>query len=146
MLTHTHTLSESATDLTVTSAELNLLAGLLATAADINKIAGLTVDAAQLNQLDGIGPTVTAANLGTLTNGGNADALHSHSGLGVPSEAQFVANAGDAAFDLGVVPIQANVSINGVIQKNPEHFTIVGTFIVMNEVTELGDNVLIFYW
>jgi hypothetical protein len=43
-----------------------------------NALEGLTVTIGELNQLSGIGPSVTAANLTTLTNGSNADALHSH--------------------------------------------------------------------
>lgn len=38
----------------------------------------VTSDAQELNKLDGAGPTVTAASLAALTNGGVADALHVH--------------------------------------------------------------------
>lgn len=40
--------------------------------------ASVTSSAAELNKLDGAGVTVTAANLDTLTDGSNADALHTH--------------------------------------------------------------------
>lgn len=49
---HTHILAEGATDIVATVAELN--------------------------RLDGVGPTVTATNLNTVTCGFNADALHTH--------------------------------------------------------------------
>ncbi|UCF81496.1 MAG: hypothetical protein JSV08_03545 [Acidobacteriota bacterium] len=49
---HTHTLTSGATDVTATAAEVN--------------------------RLSGVGPTVTAANLTTVTDGSNADALHAH--------------------------------------------------------------------
>lgn len=51
-----------------------------------NLISDVTATATEINQaLDGISANVTAANLNTLTGGpsSNADALHTHSGLGV---------------------------------------------------------------
>lgn len=53
-----------------------------------NALEGLTVTLAELNRLAGSGATVTGANLTTLTNGSNADALHSHawsSVTGIPA-------------------------------------------------------------
>jgi hypothetical protein len=41
-------------------------------------LAGLTTPISQLNQLNGLSANVTAANLNTLTGGGNGDALHVH--------------------------------------------------------------------
>ena len=41
----------------------------------------VTSDAAELNKLDGTGPTVTAANLTDLTDGGPADPLHTHASV-----------------------------------------------------------------
>jgi hypothetical protein len=58
-----------------------------------NMVSDVTATAAEINQLDGISANVTDTNLNTLTAGSssNADALHTHSDLGV-----FSGTAGEA--------------------------------------------------
>lgn len=56
----------------------------LATGAD-----DVTATAAELNKMSGVGPTVTAANLTSLTDGSNADTLHNHNFV-APCDAAFL--------------------------------------------------------
>jgi len=90
---HKHTLAGGISDITATAAEVNKLDGFTGTKDDLNyakdlratgvtttefdKLDGLTSTTAELNKLDGASANVTAANLNTLTGGGNTT-LHTH--------------------------------------------------------------------
>src|SRR3989338_5890647 len=73
------------TNLTVGSAELNVLSGISTSlsSAELNvlDVVSTSLTASELSILDGISANVTAANLNELT-GGGATTLHSHTGGG----------------------------------------------------------------
>jgi hypothetical protein len=122
VLTHEHLLTEGATDVSATSAEIN-------------------------QAISGIGLTVTAPNLDTLTDTSNADALHTHaSAIGAPTPLYFTAGVGQTNFDLSVVPAMQMVTIEGVLQRGTVDYNVVGTEVVLTSGAGGGETVGVHYW
>lgn len=116
----------------------------------LSHITDVTATASEINQaLDGISANVTFTNLNTLTGGGNADALHTHAGLGSDSWAieVFVATAAQTDFILGNTPISNSeqVTIEGVKQAKTVHYTISGTTVTLNEGAQVGERIIVQY-
>ncbi len=115
---------------------------------DLAEIYDVSTSATELNQaLDGIGPSVTAAALTALTNGAVADSYHTHSsGIGAPSTLNFMATSGQTAFNLGISPARADVYIQGILQFEVDHYSILGNLLILAEPAANGERVIIKYW
>jgi hypothetical protein len=95
--------------------------------AGVLQLAGATVasSADELNRLDGVAASVTAANLSTLTNGGNANALHQHTNVnatlldGIDS-GQFLRSDASDSFTAGTLTFVDGtvVSVSGDLVVN----------------------------
>ena len=82
----------------------------------------LTATAIEINRLHGIGSGVTAANLNTLTGGGNADSLHTHDfgaavGWSHTGTVVNLATSGDSV-GIGTGTPQAKLDVDGPIRTN----------------------------
>ncbi len=105
-LINTTTLQIGGVSITATAVELNIMDGVTSSTAELNILDGVTSDAAELNKLDGTSANVTATNLNTLTGGGDASALHTHTSLAGEGMAK-VGILGDAgAFGPGVLTVR----------------------------------------